>query len=231
MKTAALALIVVCGTMLGTAAAVPALAAEPISEDVPVAGGLAALAALADVAPVPDRARFVAEVARVIYSSPSTGPYSNEPIRRRIEAFFADARQRAAGSPDEAVVPVPLSAALWSQAVFHRGVDRRDLIGAILADRSAALLCYGLAALDDDTLRFVAEHPLLLGRLAERAPTAFAAFGESLPFATARIALRRRASGTVGPHRRKTRSSRTVHQCCSKATEGASRISTTCCPI
>jgi len=115
-------------------------AAEPMTEGVPVAGGLAALAALADVAPVPDRARFVAEVARVIYSLPSTGPYSNEPIRRRIETFFTDARQRAAGSPDEAVVPVPLSAALWSQAVFHRQVDRRDLIGAILADRSAALI-------------------------------------------------------------------------------------------
>jgi len=182
VKPAALALIVVCGTMLVTAVAVPAFAAETtIAEDVPIAGGVAALAALAEVSPVPDRARFVAEVARVIYSSPSAGPYSNESIRRRIDAFFADARRRPAGAHDDgAFVPVPLSPALWSQAIFHRQVDRRDLVGAILVDRNAALMCYGLAGLDDDTLRFLAEHPSLLSRLAERAPAAFAAFGESL---------------------------------------------------
>jgi hypothetical protein len=187
VKTAALALIVVCGAMLVTAAVVPTYAAEPITEDVPVAGGLAAVAALAEVTPVPDRARFAAEVARVIYSSPATGPYSNEPIRRRIEAFFAEARQRASGSPEETVVPVPLSAALWSQSVFHRQVDRRDLIGAIFADRSAGLLCYGLAALDDDTLRFLVDHASLLGRLAERAAATFAAFGQSLRVRDGRI--------------------------------------------
>ena len=178
MKSAALSLLIVCGAML--AADVPVRAAETIAEDVPVAGGLAALAGLAEVSPVPDRPRFVAELARVIYSSPSTGPYSNEPIRRRIEAFFADARKQDAASRDATTVPVPLSAALWSQAIFHRPVDRRDLIGAILADRSAALMCYGLSAMDDETLEFLAAHPSLLGRLAERAPAAVAAFGESL---------------------------------------------------
>ena len=88
---------------------------------------------------------------------------------------------------DDDIVPVPLSAALWSQAIFHRQVDRRDLVGAILVDRNAALMCYGLAGLDDDTLRFLAEHPSLLGRLAERAPAAFAAFGESLRVRDGRV--------------------------------------------
>ena len=188
MKPAALALIVVCGTMLVTADAVPAFAAETtITEDVSVAGGVSALAALADVSPVPDRARFVAELARVIYSSPSIGPYSNEAVRRRIDSFFADARRQPAGARDDDVVPVPLSAALWSQAIFHRQVERRDLVGAILVDRNAALMCYGLAGLDDDTLRFLAEHPSLLSRLAERAPAAFAAFGESLHVRDGRV--------------------------------------------
>jgi hypothetical protein len=176
-----IASIVVCGTMLAAAASVRA--AEPlvpVTEDVPVPGRLAALADLADVMPVPDRARFVAELARIIHSSPSTGPYSNEPVRRRIDAFFADARQqRAAGDADD-VVPVPLTAALWSQAVFHRKVDRRDLVGAILTDRSAALMYYGLSGMDDETLQFFAEHSALLSRLAERAPAPVAAFGESL---------------------------------------------------
>ena len=178
MKSAALSLLIVCGMML--AAAVPARADETVTEDIPIAGGLAALAEIAEATPAPDRARFVAELARIIYSSPSTGPYSNEPVRRRIDALFADARQRNADARAEDTVPVPLSAALWGQAVFHRTVDRRDLVGAILTDRSAALLCYGLAGMDDETLAFFAAHPSLLGRLAERAPAAVAAFGESL---------------------------------------------------
>ena len=178
MKSAALSVLIVCGTML--AAAVPARAAETITEDIPIAGGLSALAEIAEATPAPDRARFVAELARVIYSSPSTGPYSNEPVRRRIDALFADARQRNEAARAEDTVPVPLSAALWGQAVFHRPIDRRDLVGAILTDRSAALLCYGLAGMDDETLEFFAAHPSLLGRLAERAPAAVAAFGESL---------------------------------------------------
>ncbi len=178
MKFAALSLLIVCGTML--AAAAPARAAETIVEDIPVAGGLAALADAAEARPAPDRARFVAELARIIYSQPSTGPYSNEPVKRRITALFADAGQRNAPARAEDTVPVPLSAALWGQAVFHRPVDRRDLVGAILTDRSAALLCYGLSGMDDETLEFFAGHPSLLGRLAERAPAAVAAFGESL---------------------------------------------------
>jgi hypothetical protein len=181
VKPAVLSLLLVCGTM--PAAAVPARAAETVSEDVPIAGGTAALAGLADVKPVPDRARFVAEIARVIYSQPTTGPYSNEPIRRRIDAFFAAARKTRAAETTpsgEQSIPIPLTADLWEQAVFKRQVDRRDLAGAILTDRTAALLCYGLSGMDDETLEFLAAHPALLGRLAERSAAAVAAFGESL---------------------------------------------------
>ena len=192
MKPAALALIVVCGAMLLGASPADITGAEPdpIVEDAPVAGGVAALADVAQTAPVPDRARFVAELARVIYSSPATGPYSNEPIRRRIDAFFADARQRASGTGDGSrieEVPIPLSAKLWSQAILHRPVDRRDLVGAILTDRTAALLCYSLAGMDDQTLQFLAGHPSVLSRLAERAPAVFGAFGESLHVRDGRV--------------------------------------------
>ena len=205
MKSAALSLLIVCGTML--AAAAPARAAETITEDVPIAPGLAALADAAEARPVPDRARFVAELARIIYSQPSTGPYSNEPIKRRIAALLADARDAAPRA--ETTVPVPLSADVWGQAVFHRTVDRRDLVGAILTDRSAALLCYGLSGMDDETLEFFAAHASLLGRLAERAPAAVAAFGESLHIRGNRVVApgRRRGGAAVG-RRRRARSSR-----------------------
>ena len=49
------------------AAAVGAATAPGVSEDVPVPGGTAALAKALEIDPVPDRARFAAEVARIIY--------------------------------------------------------------------------------------------------------------------------------------------------------------------
>jgi hypothetical protein len=166
----------------------PALGAGQSSttEDVPVRGGVAALAAAASITPAPDRARAVAEIVRTVYSWPQSGPYSNEGVRRGIAAFFADAAPPAATE----TVPVPLPAAVWSEAIFHRPVNSQALVGAILTDRTAALMCYGLAGMDDETVRFFADHPLLLRRLAERAPAMFAAFGESLRIRDGRLVPR-----------------------------------------
>jgi hypothetical protein len=75
---------------------------------------------------------------------------------------------------------VPLSAAVWSTAVFHRPIDVAGLFPAIMTDRRAALLCYGLAALDDETLQFLVDHPQLLTRLYEHDSSVFAAFAGSL---------------------------------------------------
>ena len=103
MKSAALSLLIVCGTMLAARGTRCARPRRSVTEDVPVAGASPRSPTPAEARPVPDRARFVAELARVIYSQPSTGPYSNEPIRRRIAAFFADAGQpdRRDGVPED----------------------------------------------------------------------------------------------------------------------------------
>ena len=77
-------------------------------------------------------------------------------------------------------MPVPLTADLWSSAIFKRRVTPRELIPAILADRSAALMCLGLTALDERTLEYLADHPSLLERIYERSATAFGAFSSSL---------------------------------------------------
>jgi hypothetical protein len=153
----------------------PAIGAgQTFTEDAPVRGGVAALAAAASVAPVPDRSRTIVEIARAVYSWPQTGPYSNEATRRRIAAYFADS-----SSAERESIPVPLSTAVWSQAL-RRPITSDGLVGALLADRSAALVCYALAGMDDETLQFFSQHAPLVGRLAERAPAAFGAFGESL---------------------------------------------------
>lgn len=171
----------VASLLLFTPAAAVAAGPSP-TEDAPVRGGIAALSDAIPISPVPDRARFLMEAIRVVYSWPPAGPYSNEPMRRRIAAFFAPGD--AAEARDE--VPVPLTAAVWSQ-VLHKTVRSEDLIATILADRSTALVCYSLAGLDDETLQFFADHPSLVSRLIERSSAPFAAFGESLQIRSGRI--------------------------------------------
>jgi hypothetical protein len=70
-------------------------------------------------------------------------------------------------------VPIPLTVDFWSSAIFHRRIAPRDIVLTIVADRSAALVCLGLSALDDDTLEYFAEHPSLLERIYERSAAAF----------------------------------------------------------
>src|SRR5207237_912646 len=77
-------------------------------------------------------------------------------------------------------IPIPLSARIWSDAVFRQPVAVSDLFSAVMADRRAALLCFGLSALDDETLQFLKDHPGLLTRLYERDAAVFAAFAGSL---------------------------------------------------
>jgi hypothetical protein len=50
------------------------------------------------------------------------------------------------------------------------------------------LICRGLAALDDDTLRYVGRHPSLLSALYERGYAAFSAFGGALRIVDDRVA-------------------------------------------
>jgi hypothetical protein len=75
---------------------------------------------------------------------------------------------------------VPLSVKLWSDAVFQRPVSAAGLFPAIMADRRGALLCHGLAALDDETLEFLSARPALVARLYEHDAATFAVFAGGL---------------------------------------------------
>jgi hypothetical protein len=77
-------------------------------------------------------------------------------------------------------VPIPLPVKVWSESVFQRPITVAGLFSAVIADRRAALLCHGLAALDDETLQFLADRPALVTRLYEHEAGAFAAFAGSL---------------------------------------------------
>jgi hypothetical protein len=154
--------------------------AAAIIEDVPVPGSTAALARALGVDPPPDRARFMHEITRLLYDTIDFRTPS-------VAAFLLSIRQPPKnagpplGGPNTAeAVPVPLTADLWADAVFHRRVTRDTLVTAIVADRNASLLCHGLTKLDDATLEYFAAHPSLLTRIYERSAPLFAAFANSI---------------------------------------------------
>ena len=168
-----LALVVACSA--------PAAAATA-TEDVPVPGGSAALSRLLGIDPPPDRGRFIYEITRLIYDNPE----GRRPEADRYIQWLRQApgrKREVRPAPDRAAtdsIPVPLTADAWGDAIFHRRVAREELVSAIVADRSASLLCHGLAPLDDQTLQYFADHPALLSRIYDRSAPAFAAFSSSL---------------------------------------------------
>jgi hypothetical protein len=145
-----------------------------------VLGGIDALARSLAIEPVPDRARFMLETTRLVYES-------GEIRLPSVAAFVQTLRQAPKGKPVVAsnasksdLVPVPLTAEIWSEAILHRRIAREELVHAIVADRQAAWLCHGLAQLDDETLEFLAARPNLLSRLYERSAPLVAAFAASV---------------------------------------------------
>jgi hypothetical protein len=165
-------------------------AAVIVSEDVPVAGGTAAFARAAGIDPPPDRARFVAELARVLYSVPDVRRAAPDALVHQVHAeqrTASDDGRTLRPLPAVDLVPVPLTAATWSDAVFHRRVAASELVSSILADRQAALLCHGLAALDDPTLAFFVEHPAVITRVYAHDAEAFGAFAGTLHIRDGRV--------------------------------------------
>jgi hypothetical protein len=158
---------------------VPVAAAADVSEDVPVQAATAARARSLGLDPARDRARFLAEFTRLLHSRPFD--------RATRVPEWADPADTASVSETPVLVPVPLSAATWSEAVFARPVPPERLVEAIAADRGAALLAHGLTGLDDETLAFLGRESAILSTIHKASPAAFAAFGASVRIRDGRV--------------------------------------------
>jgi hypothetical protein len=156
-------------------------AADALSEDAPVSTVVLEGAQMLGIDVASDRARFMAEFTRLLYSRPE----SKNPVVALIRAGLIG-RQPPSDDPS-VVVPVPLTAELWSREVFGRAVPPGALIDMIAADRRAALICHTLAGLDDETLNYLADQPGVLRRLYERDAAAFAGFGAGLQVLDGRV--------------------------------------------
>ena len=160
-----------------------AAAALDVSEDVPVPGGINTVVRILGIDETPDRGRFVSELTRLVYGLPDRRTTSIDAIVQRIK----NAASEPGASSTADLVPVPLTAAVWSAAVFHRRVAPGDLVAAIISDRQAAWLCHGLAALDDETLQYLADHPSLVTQIYERDAAPFTVFADSLHIHDGRV--------------------------------------------
>jgi hypothetical protein len=151
---------------------IPLAAAPPTFVDAPTTARIMELGVRLGVDPVRDRATFMPEMARLLFPTGASKP-------TRLTDLWS--------APDVSV-PVPLDADVWGRAVFRTVVPPDQLVAWILSDRRAAMLCRGFAALDDETLSYLAEHPSVITMLYERGATLFGAFGNSVRIHGGRVA-------------------------------------------
>lgn len=168
------------GTIILAALHVPLAAAGPVSQDVPVPGGTAAFARALGIDPTPDRGRFMAELSRLAYDAEGRNPTAAAFLQTLRQAFLKGQHPSIKSDGPPELVPVPLTVDVWGTAIFRRRVAPDELVMSIVADRQAALICHGLASLDDETLQFFVDHASVLTRLYERAAPIFAVFSSNL---------------------------------------------------
>jgi hypothetical protein len=128
-----------------------------------------------------DRSHFVLDVVRALFTS---GLIEGD-LRQR--EHLRTALLAAPAMPGE-TVPLPLDASIWRETLLQRQLSDNQIIGAILSDRSTALLYHGLAGLDDETLAWLGPERETLRHLLRHAG-AFGVFGPSVRVQAGRIVV------------------------------------------
>lgn len=148
---------------------------------VPLPGGTAALSEVLGSPRTFDRASVLLDAAHLVHENPPGESAETDARRRRLTAYLKASRDtnRARAANDE-TIPLPLAPALWSDVVFDRPLKDDEIAFAILEDRQASFLYYGLSALDDETLKALASDRKTLELIYQQHASAFAAFGRSL---------------------------------------------------
>src|SRR5262245_12263756 len=82
--------------------------------------------------------------------------------------------------PAIAMLPSPLPHEVWESVIFERRVPARSLFSAIVRDRQASLLFYGLVSMPPEARAYLAKDRELLRRFYRDVSGSVAAFGGSL---------------------------------------------------
>ena len=138
---------------------------------VPLPGGLAAArAALNDS--TADPGALLLDVIRRSFETPvgTKGLRRPETLRPLLDVFY---RSRGGLLATTDVVPLPLTPAIWTSAIFGGRVLSGSLLDEILRSPSASLMYCALLALDPATRQWLGSNPALLTEIAERHAAAF----------------------------------------------------------
>jgi hypothetical protein len=127
-----------------------------------------------------DRGHFLLDVIRTLFGM---GLAEGDPRQRgKLRELLLHAPKGTKGE----LVPLPLDVSIWRETLLPRQVPDDQIVGAILSDRSTALLYHGLAGLDDETLAWLGPERDTLRHLARHAG-AFAVFGPSIRVQTGKV--------------------------------------------
>jgi hypothetical protein len=130
-----------------------------------------------------DRSSLLLDVVRIVFDAPDAPASASGKIRARVNDLL---RTDPSGSTD--MVPLPLTPGIWRDAILQTPVPDAQLIATIFSNRNFALMYYGLSALDDETLEWLASDRDALLHILKH-PGAFAAFGRSVRVHGGRVAL------------------------------------------
>jgi hypothetical protein len=142
--------------------------AEGVAEVV-LPGGLAAARSVLHDRTRPFRALFLPEFIERFYDTPRDAADNEQP---ELQAFLAylDRASRDAGTSSD-TIPLPIGVSWWTDTVFHGRATADTLVLEILRSRDAALLYWGLLAVDPPTRTWLASERGLVGLLLSgRAP-------------------------------------------------------------
>jgi primosomal protein N'' len=110
-------------------------------------------------------------------------------LRKRLASIGLDVEGAMTGlnrgeavrlTPTVVALPSPVSAEVWTKVVFERPMPLRSVFGAVMRDRQAALLLYGLTGMTPPTRAFLSSHPDLLQHFHRDVAGVVAAFGSAL---------------------------------------------------
>ena len=123
--------------------------------------------------PTSDPSIVILHLVRLAYGTREPRGSAAKKVRDALQAL-----PEVAAGPTESV-PLPLEKRVWQEKILRRRVDEARLISAILRDRRAALLYFGMSALDDETLAWMGRADTVIEHVRSH-PEVFAAFGRSV---------------------------------------------------
>jgi hypothetical protein len=144
---------------------------DPTMSAVPLPGGLAAArAALNDS--LADPSALLLDVIRRSFETPvgTKGLRRQEALKPLLDVFHG---ARGGVPPPVDVVPLPLTPAIWTSAIFGGRVLPGSLLDELLRSPSASLMYCALLALDPATRQWFESNPALLTEITERHAPAF----------------------------------------------------------